>query len=142
LNFPDLETCKAISDEFPDSEFVWVESIYFEGNFDDVRSTQMLSVWKRENAGIYDPSGHSKRIICPAPTCEELGEFIHKQRPQIGGQNEYHYTLEARAYEKDSGYWVLWFDDFQIKIELGDFYAANETQARAEAVKLILNKGE
>lgn len=117
MNFPDLETCQAIASEFPESEFVYDNRL-------DLRTGKNMQVSKREDVP------YKGNTVCSAPSCEELGEWLWKERHQLC-QYESGWSI-FKLYTKER-------KDTQFGTTLvSRFMSNNETQARAEAVKLIL----
>jgi hypothetical protein len=118
MNFPDLETCKSIEDEFQESEFVYVKSPAFVAGTQSIilPDGQSLHFRKRNSwkASEYD------ELIAPAPTCEELGKFIIFNAYLTHGRLNRPMSLSFLIYTCAM--------------------SKCETQARAEAVKLILEE--
>jgi hypothetical protein len=128
MNFPDLETCRIIGAEFPESEFVYFsdEKGYATGS--------MIISRKEARRHIREIEGHCGEVLvfidAPAPTCEELGVWLNKKDYPLG-----YYLIAGRIGE---------FELYKKSGERVNFCplikAENETQARAEAVKLILEE--
>lgn len=115
MNYPDLEACLVIEAEFPFSEYVWASH-----ELGGVEVTE-TTTRRRANSNEFKVLG---KILCPAPICEELGEWIKSKG----------FNLITVWF--GIGNWKLYnpYSVFCISYEL------NETQARAEAVKLILEQ--
>lgn len=117
MNFPDLETCKAIASEFPNTEY----SYYLLPSTKNPYEKLAPNIIKSDCPCSYEK-------LAPAPTCEELGEWLWLEKI-INLRRVSQDIWEVRRLALNEK--VL----FEITIENG-----TETQARAEAVKLILEE--
>ena len=117
MNFPDLETCKAIAGEFLESEFIYV-----------MRTRNRLCTFpvviKTGERVVGDD------LVANAPTCEELGEWLYNKGKITGC-----YVVR----EGDDRFSVYSVVSYRLLFN-PSIKAPNETQARAEAVKLILEQ--
>ena len=104
MNFPDLKICKAISGEFPNSEFVWVKGY-----------DEPLVRWFCKM-----PASDDGEVLASAPTCEELGEWLFKNAFKEYDEDHRNILMAATLFDCCK--------------------SSNETQARAEAVRLIRTK--
>jgi len=66
MKFPDRQTCKLISSEFPESEFVYLTG-------DISRPARREDVGMLQQALGVDESDHLYQIDCAAPTTDEMG---------------------------------------------------------------------
>jgi hypothetical protein len=127
MNHPDLETCNKIASEFPNSEFVyhlfreWQKGHFLQINEPSTCDENGVNLRQRP----YVIKDEDAKFYIPAPTCEELGEWLlgraYKETKNNMNQDSVKkYTLGITA---------CW---------LAPKNGKTETQARAEAVRLIL----
>lgn len=122
MNFPDLETCRQIADEFQNSDFVWC---FWKTYFLEIGE----SVESREDAERgFRCSANGLRVelkpLANAPHCEELGQWLFD-----------HKALVSRFSIARTG-WRLLTPDIE---EIVEFEAPNETKARSKAVKMVMD---
>ena len=111
IKFPDLETCKAISHLFDDSVSHWIKRLDTGGEF----------ICKKGQEGWY-----KWEILANAPDCVELGVV----------RWDLHYKkLEGKTREEQ---WHL-NKNFEREV-MSCFESAGETQARAGAIKQIIEE--
>lgn len=112
MNFPDLETCKAIASEFPDSNFTWQE-------FSEIFAENRLIMIAKRSCLKEDNKA-------PAPTCEELGRWLY--------QAHYKEITEGSLTKSDE------YAEILTTAFWDAFSSDNPSQKLAEAVKLILEQ--
>lgn len=133
MNFPPLEICQDpdFAKEFEGSEFVYVsdQNGFFDWEYQGTNPGEYIDTRGKANRLInvlkYTVDQEKVKIIAPAPTCEELGDWLFSHDGQL----------------HRSGYKVWDFSDNWDLQEIKPFFnAENETTARAEAVKLIIKE--
>lgn len=121
MNHPDIETCRAIASEFSKSEYVRVDhgktgfSLEFRVSGD---------VWQFKNS-------------IPAPTCEELGEWLYIKDKRVEKINDEEWMIIELDTCTPGGY-PMYRIVRGMPADIDRIRSKHETQARAEAVKLIL----